>query len=46
VDALVAAIARVAADPELAARLGRAARETVLARYTWRRNAERVLNRG
>jgi glycosyltransferase involved in cell wall biosynthesis len=36
VDALVA-------DPELRGRLGREAREAVVARFTWRRNAERVL---
>lgn len=44
VDALVEAIARLAADPELRARLGRAARERVLAEYTWQRNADRALS--
>jgi glycosyltransferase involved in cell wall biosynthesis len=43
VDALVAALERLVADPELRGRLGREAREAVVARFTWRRNAERVL---
>jgi glycosyltransferase involved in cell wall biosynthesis len=42
-EALVAALGRLAADAELRDRLGRGAREAVMARYTWRRNAERVL---
>ncbi len=41
---LAAAIRRLASDPQLRADLGRAAREAVLARYTWRQNARRVLN--
>lgn len=40
--ALQEAIARVLADPALAARLGRCARETVAARYTAARSVERV----
>lgn len=43
VDDLVGAIERLATDPALRERLGRAAREAVVARYTWRRNAERVV---
>jgi glycosyltransferase involved in cell wall biosynthesis len=44
VDGLVAAIERLARDPDLRRRLGRAARETVIADFTWRRNAERVVS--
>jgi len=40
---LAEAIQRLAADPQLRFELGRNARETVLARHTWRRNAARVL---
>ena len=40
---LAEAIQRLAADRELRVELGRNARETVLARHTWRRNAGRVL---
>jgi glycosyltransferase involved in cell wall biosynthesis len=43
VDALVAALARLSADADLRDRLGRGAREAVLRSYTWRRNAERVV---
>jgi len=38
------AILRLMRDPGLRERLGRSARRNVLARYTWRRNAERVLD--
>lgn len=37
------AIQRLAADPQLRIKLGRNARESILARHTWRRNAARVL---
>jgi glycosyltransferase involved in cell wall biosynthesis len=40
---LVEAIQRLAADAGLRAELGRNARETALARHTWRQNAKRVL---
>ncbi len=40
---LVEAIQRLAADARLRAELGRNARETALARHTWRQNASRVL---
>lgn len=43
VEAVVAAVERLTRDAALRERLGRAARETVVARYTWRRNAERVV---
>jgi glycosyltransferase involved in cell wall biosynthesis len=43
VDELNAAVTRLAHDPELRERLGRAARDRVIANYTWRRNAERVV---
>ena len=36
-------IAELAADPALAARLGRNARDLVLARFTWKACAERCL---
>lgn len=42
VDELVAAIEKLAADPDLRARLGRAARATVLEKYTWRASAKRA----
>jgi glycosyltransferase involved in cell wall biosynthesis len=42
VDSLAQAIEKLAADKELRGRLGAAARETVIERYTWRHNAERV----
>lgn len=41
--ALAGALARAYADPDLRARLGRAARERVLQRHTWDAVAERVL---
>jgi glycosyltransferase involved in cell wall biosynthesis len=44
VDALVAAVERLAGDPDLRASLGRAAREAAIADFTWRRNAERVVS--
>ena len=37
-------VERLAADPELRARLGRAARETTLDEYTWQHNAQRVID--
>jgi glycosyltransferase involved in cell wall biosynthesis len=40
---LVRAIQRLAADAQLRVELGRNARETALARHTWRQNARRVL---
>ena len=40
---LAESIQRLAADAQLRAELGRNARETALARHTWRRNARRVL---
>lgn len=40
---LAEAIQRMVADTKLRSELGRNARETVLARHTWRRNAARVL---
>jgi glycosyltransferase involved in cell wall biosynthesis len=43
-QALAIAIERLAADEDLRARLGAAARQTVIARYTWRHNAERVFD--
>jgi glycosyltransferase involved in cell wall biosynthesis len=43
VKALVAAILRLAEEPELRARLGDAARQTVLASHTWEANARRFL---
>jgi glycosyltransferase involved in cell wall biosynthesis len=43
-QALALAIERLAADEDLRARLGAAARQTVIERYTWRRNAERVFD--
>lgn len=42
VDELVAAIERLASDPDLRTRLGRAARATVLEKYTWRASARRA----
>ena len=42
VDELVAAIEKLAADPDLRNRLGRAARATVLEKYTWRASARRA----
>lgn len=41
--ALVDAILELAGDAPLLARLGAAARETAVAKHTWRRNAEHVL---
>lgn len=43
-DQLARAIERLAVDGELRARLGAAARETAIARYTWRHNAARVFD--
>lgn len=43
VDEIVAAIVRLAGDPELRARLGRAARARVLERYTWKASAARSI---
>jgi len=40
---LAESIQRLAADAQLRAELGRNARETALARHTWRQNARRVL---
>jgi glycosyltransferase involved in cell wall biosynthesis len=40
---LALAIERLAMDAQLRAQLGRKARETALARHTWRQNARRVL---
>ena len=40
--ALARAIARLATDQPLRTRLGLAARQTVIERYTWRQNAARV----
>jgi glycosyltransferase involved in cell wall biosynthesis len=42
---LAAAIRLVASQPEARNRLGQAARETALARHTWRQNAARLLAR-
>jgi glycosyltransferase involved in cell wall biosynthesis len=42
-DELAEAIQRLAADAQLRIELGRNARETALARHTWRQNARRVL---
>lgn len=41
---LARAIERVAADKELAARLGWAGRKSMIERYTWRHNAQRVFD--
>jgi glycosyltransferase involved in cell wall biosynthesis len=43
-DGLARAIKRLAADVELRARLGAAARETAIENYTWRHNAARVFD--
>lgn len=43
-EALARAIEKLASDEELRARLGRAARQTVIERYTWRHNAARVFD--
>ncbi|HXG64693.1 MAG TPA: glycosyltransferase family 4 protein [Blastocatellia bacterium] len=43
-DALARAIERLADDQELRAKLGNAARQTVIAHYTWRHNAARVFD--
>jgi glycosyltransferase involved in cell wall biosynthesis len=43
-DDLAKAIERLAEDEELCARLGAAARRTVMNGYTWRDNAARVFN--
>lgn len=44
VNTLAAALQRLAADPALRARLGRAARESIETARNWRRNAEQVLD--
>lgn len=44
-EALARAIEKLASDEELRARLGAAARQTVIERYTWRHNAARVFER-
>ena len=41
---LARAIEKLGSDEELRAKLGRAARQTVIERYTWRHNAERVFD--
>jgi glycosyltransferase involved in cell wall biosynthesis len=43
VDELVAAVLHLAGHPEIRTRLGKQAREAVLARHTWQRNAQTVL---
>jgi len=43
-DGLARAIERLAVESELRARLGAAARETAIERYTWRHNAARVFD--
>ncbi len=43
-EALARAIEKLAIDEELRARLGPAARQTVIERYTWRHNAARVFD--
>ena len=43
-DALARAIERLARDEALRARLGEAARRTVIERYTWKHNAARVFD--
>ena len=43
-DGLARAIERLAADAELRARLGAAARKTAIENYTWRHNAARVFD--
>jgi glycosyltransferase involved in cell wall biosynthesis len=43
-DALAQAIERLAKDEALRARLGAAARQTVIERYTWKHNAARVFD--
>jgi starch synthase len=40
--ALAAALRRLADEPELRARLGRAARERVVERYSWQRHCEQL----
>ncbi len=45
VDSLVRALRELAGDPERRATLGRAARERVLARYTWRHHVRAILDR-
>lgn len=42
-EALAAALVRLARDPELRRTLGENARRAAVARHTWRRNAERVV---
>ncbi|GIW40274.1 MAG: glycosyl transferase [Candidatus Binatia bacterium] len=43
IDGMVRAIERLRSSPQLAHRLARNARSTLVRRFTWRRNAERVL---
>jgi glycosyltransferase involved in cell wall biosynthesis len=43
--ALAAALSRLLGDPDLRARLGRAGRERVLAKFTWARAAEGTVSR-
>ena len=45
VESLVRALRELAGDPERRATLGRAARERVLARYTWRHHVRAILDR-
>ncbi len=44
VDDLTSALERLAVDVDFRERLGAAARQTVIERYTWRHNATRVFN--
>ncbi|MEO7932311.1 MAG: glycosyltransferase family 4 protein [Chthoniobacterales bacterium] len=43
VDALVAAMGKLAADPDLVARMGAAGRERILENFTWRHFRQRLL---
>jgi glycosyltransferase involved in cell wall biosynthesis len=45
VESLARAVGELAGDPERRATLGRAARERVLARYTWRHHVRAILDR-
>ena len=44
VEQLTGAILRLTSSPELRQRLGAAARRTAVERYTWKRNAQRVMD--
>ncbi|HWO00276.1 MAG TPA: glycosyltransferase family 4 protein [Blastocatellia bacterium] len=44
-EALARAISKLTSDKALRSRLGAAARQTVIERYTWRHNADRVFER-